>query len=147
MRTVIILGACLVVLGAFYVHGENAQQSGDVRKELDELGKLASKSLPDRARRWRCDAATKFSCSIKGCEKVRDTGWVNLDFLAGRYERCDSKGCDQYEMTHSLGGIYTTVSAGQGTFLKAVNDGSEFTDIVSLGTSIFASFGRCTPHS
>ncbi len=107
---------------------------------------MENKGFPDRASRWRCDAAVKFQCSAEGCKEARARVWVNIDFPDRRYERCDSKGCDQYEMAYSVAGIYTTVSPVIGTFLKVLNDGSEFVEVASLGTAVVTSFGRCMPH-
>lgn len=102
--------------------------------------------LGERAQRWRCEPTARFGCSSAGCQALEFTVWVNLDFPARRYERCDSKGCDSYEMTYAVGGAFTTVTplGARGFFLKAVNDGSEFLEVVSLGTAAHASFGRCT---
>jgi hypothetical protein len=72
---------------------------------------------------------------------------VILSFPAGRYERCDANGCDAYELTSATGGIFTTVTPGvhRGAFLKALNDGSEYVETVSLGTAIWTAFGACVP--
>ena len=45
-------------------------------------------------------------------------------------------------------GIYTTVTLplNAGTFLKAVNDGSESVEVVSLGTTVSVYHGRCAPR-
>ena len=147
MRTAIILGALLIAMGAFCFYSGYSQEGERLQEDLDRLQELGSRSLPERAPKWRCDALMKFQCSMKGCEKVPVSAWIKVDFQARRYERCDSKGCDAHQMTYSTAGIYTTVLPGLGTFLKAVNDGSEFADIASLGTGIFASFGRCIPQS
>lgn len=146
MRTFAILGIFLGVLGAFYLHPGNAQQGDGLRENLERLGKLASEGLHHRASKWRCEAAAKFHCSTKGCEEGAITVWVNLDFPARRYERCDAKGCDEYQMTYSTAGIYTTVwPEGRSTLLKVLNDGNEFMEVASLGRGAFISFGRCTP--
>jgi hypothetical protein len=72
--------------------------------------------------------------------------WVQLDLAAGQYERCDAKGCDSYRVTPQHGGIYTHLNPTPSTFLKVLNDGSDFVDVASLGTSVLISYGRCTPQ-
>ncbi len=147
MKMAIICGIVLVALGAFCLPTVAGERKDDLRKELDRLEELASNRLPDRASKWRCEAAVKFSCSMKGCGEVGVTVWVNLDFRAQQYQRCDSKGCDTYQMIHSGSGIYTIIEPNNsGTFMKVVNDGSEFMEVATLGTSSFTSLGRCTPQ-
>ncbi len=114
----------------------------------DRLLELAQRGLTARAPAWRCDVSARFICSISGCE--RGTGWavwLLLDFTASRYERCDAKGCDAYELQHWASGVYTTASPGayRGHYLKVLNDGSEFVESASLGTTAVTSFGRCAP--
>ncbi len=148
MRYTVIAAVMLVstlVLCGLYAQGVRAQDGDGLREALQELEGLLAKGLPDRAPQWRCDASTKFQCSVNGCSEIRPTVWVNLDFPARRLERCDAKGCDRYEMVHSVAGLYTTITlvGHPGTFFKAVNDASEFVEVASLGVSVLSSFGRC----
>ncbi len=114
---------------------------------LEELKQLATKHLASRASKWRCDAAAKFHCSTEGCRTVPPTVWINIDFSTLRYERCDSKGCNGYQMRHSPAGIYTVLSPITGAFLKVRNDGKDFLEVASLETTAFVAFGQCTPRS
>ena len=42
--------------------------------------------------------------------------------------------------------MYTNVSLDGrgGTFLKVINDGSKYVEVVTLGTAVHQNFGRCT---
>ena len=74
------------------------------------------------------------------------TVWIEFDLASKIYQRCDEKGCDDYAMTYSRSGIYTVVTVGGGTFLKVLNDGSDFAEVVSLGTAVWNGFGVCAPQ-
>lgn len=126
---------------------QGAQEDDQLRQELGQITELISRTLAERAPRWRCQPTVRFDCSLKGCTEAKPTVWLNVDFSARRYERCDSKGCDEHQMTHSASGIFTVVSVGGGsTLFKVVNDGSEFMEVASLGTAAYTSFGRCAPR-
>jgi hypothetical protein len=72
---------------------------------------------------------------------------VRLDLAEKTYARCDSKGCDSYSITFSASGIFTTVSVrGSGsTFLKVLNDGSQYVEVASLHLAVHQNFGACKP--
>jgi hypothetical protein len=55
--------------------------------------------------------------------------------------------CDTYDMKWSSGGIFTTMTlpASGETFLKALNDGSQYVEVVSLWLAVHQNFGKCTP--
>lgn len=95
------------------------------------------------AEEWYCSPTVKFYCERKGCKNIQPTVWVTLDFSTQSYGRCDKQGCDQYSMTSSVSGIYILAVAQGGTILKMMNDGSEFVEVVSLGTTTYISFGSC----
>lgn len=142
-RTALLVFIFLPVVGLYapIVGASQHSRTGDDIRELIV-------PLAGRAPTWRCEPTAKFQCSIKGCEPITPTVWVNLDFPARRYERCDSKGCDAYQMEYFSAGIFTMISPlrTSGTFLKAVNDGREFVEVASLTTSVYTSFGQCTPR-
>jgi hypothetical protein len=111
---------------------------------------LVARRLADRAPRWRCPVRVRYICSSRGCEVGAGAAtWLVLDFAQGRYQRCDGQGCDTYPLRHAAAGIYTTASPGmhRGTVLKLVNDGSEFAEAASLGTTLVNSFGSCAPEA
>ena len=47
-------------------------------------------------------------------------------------------------MLYSGSGIFTAARANGGTFLKVLNDGSQYVEVVSLHLAIHQSFGKCT---
>ena len=107
---------------------------------------LIRRPLATRASLWRCDPAVKYNCSADGCKSVPALVWVQLDLAApARYDRCDAKGCDSYAVTPQPGGIYTLLNPTPSTFLKVLNDGTDFVEVASLGTSVLISYGRCIP--
>lgn len=127
------------------IYPASAQQDEQLRRELKYVTSLMGAALQDRAPLWRCEISTKYVCTSVGCALVKPTVWINLDFGRRVYERCDSKRCDAYDMTFTQSGIFTLVSPNQGTFLKAVNDGSEFVEVASLGVQTYNGFGQCIP--
>jgi hypothetical protein len=100
--------------------------------------------LAERAARWRCDITTRFVCTKSGCKQPAPVGtWVELDFDARTYGRCDSGGCNRYPLQQERSGIYTIASGGLQSYLKTLNDGSEFMESSASGTSAFINYGRC----
>lgn len=73
--------------------------------------------------------------------------WVNLDFRARQYERCDAKGCDKHAMRATSGGVMTSATSSDGgTFVfRAFNDGSQYVETVFTFVTVLNSFGRCAP--
>ncbi len=148
MRRYTILATVLVALAWWSGSPARAQESRELADALRDLGSLMGRGLPDRAAQWRCDAISKFSYSAEGCEAVRPNVWLNLDFVARTYERCDTKGCDSYLMDHSQSGKFTQVRlvGHPGMFFKSVSDGSEFVEVVSLHLGVLNAYGRCKPR-
>ena len=121
-----------------------AQESGKSGAKFQRLTDLMGRKLADRSSKWRCEITSQYVCNAKGCEQGQPTVWINVDFSANRYERCDIKGCDAYSMQTVVGGIYTTVALPKnGAFLRAVNDGSAFVEVTSLGRGTLSGFGQC----
>jgi hypothetical protein len=135
-----VIAAALVV-GAVMLIVTGLTTPGLAQSEVD----LALRSLSERASRWRCDPVRTVVCSSDGCEDIKPTVWVVLDFKQQSYERCDGRGCNARAMLASHGGIFTAATAGPSAFVKALNDGSDFVDVATLGTTLYANFGRCRP--
>lgn len=114
-----------------------------LRKDLKELKSLYGKGMRQYSTKWLCDISAQFSCDKGECKKVRPAVWISIDFSTKKYQRCDTKGCDSRPLATSTSGIYTNIFFAPGTFFKAVNDGSEFVEVVSLGTAILNGFGKC----
>jgi hypothetical protein len=69
---------------------------------------------------------------------------VKLDFREKTYSRCDKKGCDDYAMAFGSSGIFTTATPQlQGSFIKVVNDGSEYMEVATLMLEAYVNFGAC----
>ena len=135
----------LAVLSVSSVPAESPSPP-QVETDLEHALTLLDSSMSERGAKWRCHPTPRsFHCSKDGCNEVPDTVWFNLDFASLKYERCDMKGCDGYPMTSSTSGIYTIISlpSNSGAFLKAVNDGSEFVEVTTLGTATWNYFGQC----
>ena len=116
-------------------------------EDLKRLRGLMTLPLAQRAPQWECIPSVRYVCTPEGCERTPALVSVRLDLVENTYARCDSKGCDTYPMTFSVGGIFTTVSLpGRGsTFLKVLNDGSQYVEVASLHTAVHQNFGACKP--
>ena len=134
----------VVLASASSAGGQDAPTDAEIREMLDESVDLAMRSLAQRGEKWECIPTHRFVCTAEGCERDSGRVSVRLDFAANTYARCDQKGCDTYPMLYSGSGIFTTARAHGGTFLKALNDGSRYVEVVSLYLAIHQSFGKCT---
>jgi hypothetical protein len=101
--------------------------------------------LPALAQPIRCEVTSKFACSPGGCHTNKLGAFNLIDFDRRKFFRCDSKGCDDYDVVISQPqGQYIIVDIpGRGVFAKLSNDGSEYVEVTSVGTVILVSFGRC----
>ena len=101
-------------------------------------------ALPASAAPMRCNITKKFACNPGGCRETKGTIWNLIDFKAGRFSRCDKKGCDHYPMSPSKSGIYVNiVIPARAMFAKMSRDGSEYVEVVSLRTLVLVSYGSC----
>ena len=101
-------------------------------------------ALPTSAAPMRCDITKKFACNPGGCRETKGTIWNLVDFKAQRFSRCDKKGCDHYTISRSESGIYVNITVpDRAMFAKMSRDGSEYVEVVSLGTNVLVSYGSC----
>lgn len=117
-------------------------------RELERLGRLHATPLFARAESWICLTQQRVVCGPEGCEhsQLTDRPFFELDGGGSIYSRCDAKGCTRRQSVSSKSGIYTIVDIpGSGTFMKLVNDGTEFVDVATSGTAAFVSHGVCQP--
>ncbi|OGL64895.1 MAG: hypothetical protein A3J27_13790 [Candidatus Tectomicrobia bacterium RIFCSPLOWO2_12_FULL_69_37] len=138
----------LVFLAALLLASPAAADGIDLEPEraYGDALLLYGKGLASRAPVWRCEPARKLACGRAGCADERDRAWVALDFPRGAYRRCDRKGCETRPMTHRVSGMFTLIDLKDGgTFLRAVNDGSEYSEAVSEKDGVVLSFGACLP--
>jgi hypothetical protein len=113
-------------------------------KEMKEMVGVAQADLSAASLHWRCDISTQYACGQKGCEKIKPSVWIIVNFLESKYQRCDQKGCSDAPFNYLRAGAYSTFGAN-GTFLKIRNDGKEFAEAASSHTAIFNGFGNCKP--
>jgi len=70
---------------------------------------------------------------------------ARLNFSKGIYARCDSNGCEEFPLKIDKAGVFSILSTADraGTFLKVVNDGSEFVEVSNIATAVLVQFGTC----
>ena len=92
----------------------------------------------------RCDISSKFACGPDGCIKNALGIWNLIDFDASQFSRCDRNGCDHYSMTHTVSGLFSNIDIpGRGMLAKVSLDGSQYVEVVTLGTDVLVSYGSC----
>jgi len=117
-------------------------------ESMKKLIDLSSKDMAQRAEEWLCQPTTMKTCSQKDCKDAQPSIWTKINFKEKKYSRCDSKGCDSYEMVYSKSGIYTTIEIpGSGAFLKSLNNGEDYIEVATIGVAAIQYFGACKPIS
>ena len=103
-----------------------------------------------RSNVWTCRPIARYVCGTDGCDSAPALVSVKLDFAAGRhgtYARCDSKGCDTYDIDRtSWGGVFSHVTVTPGLLFKVENDGSAYTEVATAGLVSHVNHGRCEPY-
>lgn len=93
-----------------------------------------------------CEGVQRFGCDdTNGClaSSLPITTWVEFDYSGNTYSRCDQAGCDVYTPVVSSSGEFLNIELpGRTAFAKIGPDGS-FTEVVSLGTLVMVTYGRC----
>ena len=92
-----------------------------------------------------CTITEKMQCAQgQGCQPAENTIVVRIDMERQIYSRCDAKGCDDREAQFSKSGEFINIAMhGTGMLAKLNFDGSSFTEVVTLGTTVLLSFGSC----
>jgi len=113
--------------------------------------------LYERSPKWLCEVESKFLCFDDVCRRfaVQDQSkpggdkrpryWMELDFDAHTYTRCDQNGCNTKDVGTSAAGAFTLIEPGDGAFMKIANADFEFVDVATMGTGVATSFGICMP--
>lgn len=123
-----------------------AQDDKLLSEGLKQLASLAGKPLYERAPRWVCKPSERQTCDKDGCAPAPATVSIKLNFQETTYSRCDEKGCDDYPMDFASSGIFTTATPQRhGSFIKVVNDGSEYMEVATLMLQVYVYFGACKP--
>jgi hypothetical protein len=66
-----------------------------------------------------------------------------VDFDRKTYSRCESKGCDDYQMVAIPSGIFVNVVYNPSSIFKATADGHQYVEVATLGLVTFSQFGTC----
>ncbi len=97
------------------------------------------------AKVFECVISEKYVCdSSRGCGQVHHDIVVKLDLTRQTYSRCDSKGCDTFDVRLSESGAFAVIDVpGRGMVAKFSNDGSDFMEVATIETQALISFGSC----
>ena len=95
------------------------------------------------AETWRCDATRAVTCADGACNPGNPTIWLLVDFDAATYSRCDDKGCDLYPLNAMVSGVFINASYNPGAFFKALQDASQFIEVVTQQLQTITYFGAC----
>lgn len=99
-----------------------------------------------------CFPTSRYDCSPEGCIPNTPATYYFVDHgtESGTYFRCDTKGCDSYQIKVMFSGSFVQFipSLGQAMFFKVASDDfqpnkGEFVDVATLGTLTIISFGKC----
>ena len=97
------------------------------------------------AKVFECVISEKYVCdSGRGCGQVHNNILVKLDLARQTYSRCDSKGCETFDVRLSESGAFAVIDVpGRGMLAKFSNDGSTFVEVATIETQALISFGSC----
>ena len=91
-----------------------------------------------------CTVTHKYACGDKGCTSGDPTIVIRIDFDRSIYSRCDAKGCDDFDAVITRSGIFVNVALpNRGAMAKLSEDGSNFTEVVTVMTTPVISLGYC----
>ena len=101
-------------------------------------------ALPAWATEVHCEIEAKYACNSSGCRENAIAVWNLIDLDALRFSRCDQMGCDHYTITTSVSGAFMNIEVpGHGMLARVSHDGSQYVEIVTLGTDVLVSYGSC----
>ncbi len=92
-----------------------------------------------------CNPSRKTFCSEGKCTDMKASVWVTIEPALKTASRCDSKGCDNYNVLLSESGIFTNLTRpGNDSWTVKVNniDGS-YTEVTGLLLDQYISYGSC----
>ena len=102
-------------------------------------------SAPSAAEPLSCTPSQKFFCTKEGCKTAPAEVRAVIDTDKQTYSRCDKNGCDKYDATMSIGGIYLNVSVpGKSVTAKVEIPSLQYFETISAGLGVYISFGRCS---
>lgn len=144
-----VLGILLVTSLYFNFNKEKTlEMSSGAFLAESKVGDLYSQMLPSLpAHDLYCIPTVKSYCSVDGCKKME----ANVFLLFGKTKdslfmaRCDDKPCDTYDVNISQSGVFTDFETKEphGLMFRTSNLNQSFTEVVTLGTDSFVSYGYC----
>ena len=93
-----------------------------------------------------CVVAEKFHCAPgAGCQSIKVSVVVRIDWAKAKYSRCDTQGCDDCDMVTQQGGNYINIVPipPNGSMAKVALDDGSFLEVATLMLSTLVSFGTC----
>jgi hypothetical protein len=92
-----------------------------------------------------CTVDQKLSCSAAvGCQSIKNSIIIRIDWNQGSYSRCDAKGCDDFSMQFLPSGDFINVDVtGHGMLAKISKNGASFTEVITIMETAIVSFGNC----
>jgi hypothetical protein len=92
-----------------------------------------------------CTVDQKQSCdSSVGCQAIKNSIVVRIDWNQGSYSRCDAKGCDDLSMKTSSSGDFINIEVPEhGMLAKISKSTSSFVEVATIMETVLVSFGRC----
>ena len=143
-----VVTPCILVIAASVIFTGPVASQDSLSDDLKLLTDLMARPLAARALQWECTPSVRYVCTPEGCEQNPYLVSVRLDLAEKTYARCDPpkfNACETYPMIFSADGIFTTFNqpSSGSTFLKVLNDGSQYLEVVSLLISVHQNFGAC----
>lgn len=95
-----------------------------------------------------CFPTSRFDCSEDGCVQNQPNTYYFIDHgtEGGSYFRCDSAGCDQYDIDVHVSGVFTQFApknASAAMLFKVSSLDNSFVDVATIGTNALVSYGKC----
>jgi hypothetical protein len=93
-----------------------------------------------------CVVAEKFHCAPgASCQSMAVNVVLRIDWAKAKYSRCDTQGCDDYDMITQQAGNYINIVPipPNGSIAKVAIDDGSFLEVATLMLSTLVSFGTC----
>ena len=91
-----------------------------------------------------CKVDNSYTCTEKGCSKVKSEIFINLDTERNSYQRGDSKGIDTYDMNMYKSGNFVIADVtGRASLKIGIANSMNFVEVVQLGLTTYNNFGKC----
>ena len=93
-----------------------------------------------------CTITEKWQCAQgQVCQSIQNTIIIRINTEQQIYSRCNANGCDDYKAQFTVSGAFINiVLPANGLLAKLTTNGTSFTEVATLGTSVLLSFGSCS---